>query len=61
MKNLFYGGALLLMASVVCAFSAPPADAVDENAIKWYTWDQAIKANEKEPKKIIVDIYTKWC
>ena len=61
MKNLFYGGALLLVALVVCSFSAPLDNSMDKNTIKWYTWEEAIKASEKSPKKIIVDVYTDWC
>jgi thioredoxin-related protein len=29
--------------------------------IKWMTWDEAVVANEKHPKKIFVDVYTDWC
>jgi thioredoxin-related protein len=29
--------------------------------IKWLTFEQAIAANEKAPKKIFIDIYTDWC
>ncbi len=29
--------------------------------IKWLTWEQATEANKKEPKKILVDVYTSWC
>jgi len=29
--------------------------------IKWMTWTEAVAANEKEPKKIFVDVYTDWC
>lgn len=32
-----------------------------QNKVKWITWEQAIAANEKEQKKIMVDIYTDWC
>ncbi len=32
-----------------------------EGAINWMTWDEAIKANEKAPKKIFIDFYTDWC
>ena len=32
-----------------------------ESAVKWYTWDDAIKANKKKKKKIFVDVYTEWC
>ena len=29
--------------------------------IKWMTWNEAVTANEKTPKKIFVDVYTDWC
>ncbi|HOV10427.1 MAG TPA: DUF255 domain-containing protein [Bacteroidales bacterium] len=28
---------------------------------KWYTFQEALKLNKKNPKKIFVDIYTDWC
>ena len=29
--------------------------------IKWMSLDQALKQQKIEPKKIIMDVYTKWC
>ncbi|MEO0341161.1 MAG: DUF255 domain-containing protein, partial [Bacteroidota bacterium] len=29
--------------------------------IKWYTWEEALEANKKEPKKLFIDLYTDWC
>ena len=29
--------------------------------VKWHTWEEAVAANEKEKRKIFVDIYTDWC
>lgn len=29
--------------------------------IKWMSWDEAVIANKKEPKKLLVDVYTEWC
>jgi uncharacterized protein YyaL (SSP411 family) len=29
--------------------------------VKWMTWDEAIAANQKAPKKIFIDVYTDWC
>ena len=29
--------------------------------VKWYTIEQAIELNRKEPKKLVVDVYTDWC
>lgn len=32
-----------------------------QDKINWMTWEEAIAANEKEPRKIFVDVYTNWC
>jgi len=37
------------------------ANAEAQNRIRWMTWEEALAAHEKEPKKFVVDIYTKWC
>lgn len=29
--------------------------------LNWLTWDEAVAANEKNPKLIFVDVYTDWC
>ena len=29
--------------------------------VKWYTIEEAIKLNEKNPKKIFIDVFTDWC
>lgn len=29
--------------------------------ITWMSWDEAVAANKKEPKKLLVDVYTEWC
>jgi thioredoxin-related protein len=29
--------------------------------VNWMTMDEALAAQEKEPKKIIMDVYTTWC
>lgn len=33
----------------------------DADLVKWYTWEEAIELNKKNPKKIFIDIYTEWC
>lgn len=32
-----------------------------QNAIKWMSFNEAIKAQKKEPRKIFMDVYTDWC
>lgn len=36
-------------------------DAQETAAIKWYTMEEALELNAKNPKKIFIDIYTDWC
>ncbi|MBI3259602.1 MAG: DUF255 domain-containing protein [Ignavibacteriae bacterium] len=33
----------------------------NQDKIKWITIEEAEKLNKKEPRKIIVDVYTDWC
>jgi thioredoxin-related protein len=35
--------------------------AVSGQEIKWMSWEEAAAANDKQPKKIFVDVYTEWC
>ena len=37
------------------------AIAVQAQEINWITMDQALAAQKKNPKKIIVDVYADWC
>jgi thioredoxin-related protein len=34
---------------------------VSSQEINWMTWEEAVIANEKQPKKIFIDLYTHWC
>lgn len=29
--------------------------------VKWYTFEEAVKLNQTQPRKIMVDVYTDWC
>lgn len=29
--------------------------------VKWYTIEQALELQKKEPRKILIDVYTDWC
>jgi|SRR6185436_12549160 len=40
--------------------SAQPADN-KKDVIKWMTVQEAVKATQKQPKKMFVDVYTNWC
>jgi thioredoxin-related protein len=30
-------------------------------SVKWYTLKEAVALNRKEPRKIMIDVYTDWC
>lgn len=32
-----------------------------QQKVKWYTIEEAIALNAKQPRKIIMDVYTDWC
>lgn len=48
---------LFLFTLMIYSFSS--TDTADP--VKWYTWEEAVEANEKNPKKFYIDVYTSWC
>ena len=34
---------------------------VSAQGVNWYSFEEAQELNKKEPKKLLVDVYTKWC
>ena len=38
-----------------------PFMSIAQGGINWMTIEEAVKAQKKEPRKIIIDVYTKWC
>ena len=50
MKNLF-----LLFALVASTFTFA------QEKINWMTIEEAEAANKKEPRKLVIDVYTDWC
>lgn len=35
--------------------------AQNESKLQWYSIEEAVKLNEKNPKKFFIDVYTDWC
>lgn len=48
---------LSIFSLFICLGTAFPAAA----QINWLTWEEAQVKNQAEPRKFIVDVYTKWC
>lgn len=56
MKNILF--AILTLGFI---FSSQLSNAQEKTKIKWITMDQAFEAIKKEPRKIVIDVYTDWC
>src|SRR6187399_1544026 len=56
---------LLLLVFAATAFRFPFGDKnKDKNkneTINWITLQEAEKLNKKQPRKIVIDVYTDWC
>lgn len=66
MKKVLFGGLLIVLAGLGYAFSVVPVPAPEVTsdtavALKWYSWEEAVEANKKAPKKLFIDVYTDWC
>jgi thioredoxin-related protein len=52
---------ILLTLSVLALGCSAHSQKSDEGLVKWYTFEEAVKLNETNPKKIFIDVYTDWC
>ena len=43
------------------ATAASQSHTTSANKMKWYTIEEVQALNEKDPKPILVDVYTDWC
>jgi thioredoxin-related protein len=41
--------------------SAFVSDPISDDRIYWMTYEEVLRANEKQPKKVFIDVYTDWC
>ncbi|MDR2037380.1 MAG: DUF255 domain-containing protein [Bacteroidales bacterium] len=46
---------------VVSLFTLTNISAQEDTKVKWFTMEEALKLNEKAPKKFLIDLYTDWC
>jgi thioredoxin-related protein len=68
MKRFLILSLLLVASTWTFGQTASPAPAKPATAVKqapakieWLTWEEAAKRMEKEPRKIMVDVFTDWC
>ena len=50
---------LLLATGSLTACKSP--DPKGDSTIHWMSWQEAIEANQKAPRKIMIDLFTEWC
>ncbi|HRE57404.1 MAG TPA: DUF255 domain-containing protein [Candidatus Kapabacteria bacterium] len=50
---------VVLMASVGVGLGQ--SDAVGRGQVRWVSFSEAVELSKKEPRKILIDIYTDWC
>jgi thioredoxin-related protein len=58
MKNLSVSLFFVAITTVLNAQSTPELHA---GPVNWFTFEQAVAANQKEKKLIFIDVYTTWC
>ena len=58
---LFSSTSLLLLSIVFYGFAPTKSEKINPNIIKWYTLEEAFAAQQEDPKKILIDVYTEWC
>jgi thioredoxin-related protein len=51
----------LFLALITVSLSTFAQEETTKQEIKWLTFEEAMLLNEKEPKKIFIDVYTDWC
>jgi len=52
----------MLLFGAFCIFFCTNLPAQEKsNAIKWITFQEAVKQNSISPRKIFIDLYTDWC
>jgi len=64
MKNLllFSTVGMVFLSITFLGFKASPTSSeITTTEIKWYTLEEALEAQEKNDKKIFIDMYTDWC
>lgn len=64
MKTIFsFVLALVLFTAVKAQAPGEAAQATADVAqkVEWLSWDQMVEKMEKEPRKVMIDVYTDWC
>ena len=62
-KKIFFALGIAIIIVVAQSFITKLTASSDETGgpVKWYTFEEAVTLQKKNPKPIMVDIYTSWC
>jgi thioredoxin-related protein len=61
-KTVFVLGILIVLITVQSfTISTNPTPGETDGPVHWYTFGQAVELQKKNPRMIIVDVYTSWC
>ncbi len=52
---------ILIFGLLICKVQFTKCQSIDDNKLKWYTIKEVIELQKKEPRKIVIDMYTDWC
>lgn len=67
MRKVFLAAPLILLMAGIFGFRNDAQDIYSSPAtsngeeIDWMSWEEAMEASEKDPKKLFIDLYTDWC
>jgi thioredoxin-related protein len=51
----------IMVAIIALSFKPAPKPQPAEAGIKWMNWDEMQEAQKKQPRKVVVDVFTDWC
>jgi thioredoxin-related protein len=62
-KKIFFALGIATIVVAAQSFITKLSASSDETGgpVKWYTFEEAVTLQKKDPKPIMVDIYTSWC
>jgi thioredoxin-related protein len=52
---------LLVVSGAIFLFANTNFKAKNEHPVKWMSLEEAQELNKKQPRKILIDVYTDWC
>ena len=50
-----------IILSIFCLFIVSKTTTLQAQNMNWYTWEEVVELQKKEPRKVFIDVYTDWC